>query len=433
MTTSLLKSYDDNFDAIHVNDETYARALRDLKVSNGDVSTLKETFLRAMENGNFLKTLHVLLNELCKVTEEYADVEHDHFVRMAREAIGMQHKFENQQWVSLGHRYKQLYFAVLELERYTDEHKDIHGNWNENVEIVGGEIRLLVDAKKNARAEIRFVEPLSIAFCKPAEHLDVGCWAKSGELIPRCKRMEVAFKWCANQDERLFNLFRMRNYRDNARSANIDYRLRIVDVSTKLHCTHYRGTVETPVKLGIPNIEAMRIGSVSFEGEFAEKDVSFDFQFRGNPEPKFVCFFTRRNWESATGASKQYKRTYHEGAAIKKLKLGIGTQANALCLDTANHRCRFNQLTTQCFLEYKPPIDERSTFFAFPYSKLFHSVFEPREGSRMFGSLTFEYKPYDTWDRYRYEDKFDVMCMFIWDGKFLELGKNVQRSGLTML
>ena len=79
-----------------------------------------------------------------------------------------------------------------------------------------------------------------------------------------------------------------------------------------------------------------------------------------------------------------------------------------------------------------PAYDMYTTFFAFPYSKLYHSNYEPRDGTRMFGELTFEHKPYDTFDRYKYEDAFDVMVMFIYDGKYLELGANVQRSGLTM-
>ena len=41
-------------------------------------------------------------------------------------------------------------------------------------------------------------------------------------------------------------------------------------------------------------------------------------------------------------------------------------------------------------------------------------------------------EPLEIYQEEQPEDAFDVMVMFIYDGKYLELGANVQRSGLTM-
>jgi hypothetical protein len=235
-------------------------------------------------------------------------------------------------------------------------------------------------------------------------------------------------------EKRLFNLFRMRNHYDAALGAKVDYRLKIVAADTRVHCTHYRGPVQTPVKLGMPDITSMSIGRVVFRQDHdadLEQKVRFDFQFRANPEPKFVVFFCRRNFATVT---HQYKRTYHEGPAIKQLKIGLNTQINALRMDNDDQRCRFSQLTAQCFPEFVPPIDERATVFAFPYSQLNHGCFDSRAGSRMFGEATLEWKPYDTFQRYKYDDAFELRVMFIYDGRFLSLSKHGgHRSGITML
>ena len=434
-STGLLQFYVDN-QGLRREDEQLAQTIYD-EFERRDYSKLKLHFVGNMRTGKRIECIHTILNKICKsdISLEELEEANDRATISARNAIKQLDIFENSQWMAVANHFRQLHMAVVEMKNFMDAEKAFDGAPLDIDD--DGVYSLFTTEKPNSQAKISFVEPLAVGFCKPAKHLDVGCWGKAGEIIPRCKRMEIAFKWCANQEERLFNLFRMRNYRDAKRHGNVDFRLRIVDVSTKLHCTHYRGEIETPVKLGIPNIEAFQIGSVSFPVDHAAdftQSVRFDFQYRGNPEPKFVCFFTRRNWEPVSQThSTQYKRTYHEGAAIKTLKLGIGTQINALRLDSENHRCRFSQLTAECFPEYKPPIDQRNTFFAFPYSKLYHSNFEPREGTRMFGEMTLEHEPYETYDRYKYEDRFDVMAMFIFDGKYLELGPNVQRSGLTLL
>jgi len=396
--------------------------------NRNDNSLLKRRFLTAMNYGEKIMTLHTILNQLCKLTQPDDDFQKDLSTLHARKALDIPGQNAPKAWRDLAERYKGMAFAIAEIQN------GAHTEYEEEVHVDGSTIRWIpMERVPNSQARIRFVEPLSVGFCKPSAHVDVGCWAKSGEIIPRCERMDIHFKWCDNMNARLFNMFRMRNYFDEHDQCYKDFSLHIVDAETRLHCTHYRGVVPTPVKLGLPDIESFHIGNVSFPINHAvdlERTISFDFQYRANPEPKFVCFFGRRLFDTVPN---QNKRTYNQGPAIKRISIGINTQINALRLDTANQRCRFSTLTAECFPEYKPPIDERNTFFAFPYCKLNHGSFEARSGSRMFGQITFEHMPWDSEHRYMYDDNFEIMVMFIYDGKYLEIGKHVYRSGIEML
>ena len=403
-------------------------------VRHGNFDLLRKLFYTAMHTGANIKSLHVMLNEMMHVgmsdedIHEKFDTHEELFTEAARTACNYSHGTSQQTpfWKQIGERYRGLYFALQEVE--TAIH-DLEVDEDDDLQY------LQLNSLPKSQARIRFVEPLAIGFCKPSPHLDVGCWAKAGELIPRLKTMTIDFEWCDDMEERMFNLFRMRNYYSKKLHGDVDFQLRIVGVDTKLHCTHYRGELPGPVKLGIPDIESHVIGACVFPKDHSaeyENTIRFDFPYRGNPEPKFVCFFARRNFSTVT---HQYKRTYNDGPAIIKLKLGINTQVNALRLDTADHRCRFNALTQECFPEFKAPIDEHGSFFAFPYSKLFHSNFEERHGSRMFGEITLRMRPYETFARYNFAggDAFDLICMFIYEGRFLELGVNAQHAGRTML
>ena len=55
-----------------------------------------------------------------------------------------------------------------------------------------------------------------------------------------------------------------------------------------------------------------------------------------------------------------------------------------------------------------------------------------RSGSRMFGEVVVENKPYESFPRYKYDDRFVLKAMFIYDGKYLEISKHAARCDRTM-
>jgi len=381
---------------------------------------LQLAFAAGKGQGLYIRTIHAILNKRAKVLEQLDYSEENRQIRAYRTYLDLVSPLgvPFTTWKDVARRYAQLDGLVLEIE---DEHNGVYDN-----------VHVAVAQKPNSVAVIKFVEPLVCGFARPSV-AECGVFGERGSILPSVDRMSVSFHWCDKMSERLFNTFEMRNYYNDSTHHKEEYRLQVVSQSTFLHTTHYRAKLNMPVQLALGGMEFTSLGVITFASDGRDvdgHDISFVTQLETNPEPVFLIFYARRIWDDVPN---QFKRTYNDGCAITRLSLQIGGCSNAFALGNSDNHGVLQQMTASHFPEYMPRIDRTGGVVAVAYSGLMHGAWVARDSIELRGVARCEMQYYASFERYDYEDKFELCVLALSNARSLEISKNYARAHQTML
>ena len=260
--------------------------------------------------------------------------------------------------------------------------------------------------------KINVFEPIVLGPGRPSEYVDIGCWSENSTIFPHIERFKLGMEFgdkdlvdldaYDRNDRTLLSMF-------NYLADNYVYpRLKILDTSSKLHCSFIANPVRLPLSVPFLDVESFKIAELTLS-ERSPQTVTFR-DILMQRVPKLLMIYAK------TMPKPSFEPEFYSDKSASITKLILRTDVVPTVINAVGQH-RIDALTTRNFPYYTPPVNKTGNIFCICQNEL--PEIRTTANNHLFGEVTVEQ------DWVNYVDVEVYVVMFYRDSYF-DVERNYQ-------